>query len=60
VRRRIRDHWETGKIGFRHGPASQETCYRSCSLFALALVNILVLVSVYRTFQAVKRGEPFR
>jgi high-affinity nickel-transport protein len=28
-------------------------------LFAIALVNILVLVSVYRTFQAVKRGEPF-
>jgi nickel/cobalt transporter (NiCoT) family protein len=28
-------------------------------LFAIAVVNILVLVSVYRTFQAVKRGEPF-
>jgi high-affinity nickel-transport protein len=28
-------------------------------LFAIALVNILVLISVYRTFQAVKRGEPF-
>ena len=28
-------------------------------LFAIALVNILVLVSVYLTFQAVKRGEPF-
>jgi high-affinity nickel-transport protein len=28
-------------------------------LFAIALVNILVLVSIYRTFQAVKRGEPF-
>jgi high-affinity nickel-transport protein len=28
-------------------------------LFAIALINILVLVSVYRTFQAVKRGEPF-
>lgn len=28
-------------------------------LFALALVNIFVLISVYRTFQAVKRGEPF-
>jgi nickel/cobalt transporter (NiCoT) family protein len=28
-------------------------------LFAIALVNLLVLVSVYRTFQAVKRGEPF-
>ena len=28
-------------------------------LFLLALFNILVLVSVYRTFQAVKRGEPF-
>lgn len=28
-------------------------------LFAIAIVNILVLVSVYRTFQAVKRGEPF-
>lgn len=29
-------------------------------LFAIALVNILVLISVYRTLQAVKRGEPFR
>src|SRR5271166_4541983 len=28
-------------------------------LFAIAVVNILVLISVYRTFQAVKRGEPF-
>jgi nickel/cobalt transporter (NiCoT) family protein len=28
-------------------------------LLAIALINILVLVSVYRTFQAVKRGEPF-
>ena len=28
-------------------------------LFAIALVNVLVLVAVYRTFQAVKRGEPF-
>ena len=28
-------------------------------LFAIALINILVLISVYRTFQAVKRGEPF-
>jgi len=28
-------------------------------LFLLALFNLIVLVSVYRTFQAVKRGEPF-
>ncbi len=28
-------------------------------LFAIAIVNILVLVSVYRTFQEVKRGGPF-
>ena len=28
-------------------------------LFAIAIVNILVFVSVYRTFQAVMRGEPF-
>jgi nickel/cobalt transporter (NiCoT) family protein len=28
-------------------------------LFAIAFVNIFVLISVYRTFQAVKRGEPF-
>jgi high-affinity nickel-transport protein len=26
--------------------------------FAIAIVNIIVFVSVYRTFQAVKRGEP--
>ena len=28
-------------------------------LFLLALFNILVLMSIYRKFQAVKRGEPF-
>jgi nickel/cobalt transporter (NiCoT) family protein len=28
-------------------------------LFAIAFINILVLVSVYRAFHAVKRGEPF-
>jgi high-affinity nickel-transport protein len=28
-------------------------------LFAIAFFNILVLVSVYRTFRAVERGEPF-
>jgi len=28
-------------------------------LFAIAFINITVLTSVYRTFQAVKRGEPF-
>jgi high-affinity nickel-transport protein len=28
-------------------------------LFAIAFFNILVLISVYRTFQAVKRGERF-
>ena len=28
-------------------------------LFLLAIFNIIVLVSVYRTFQAVRRGEPF-
>ncbi len=28
-------------------------------LFAIAFINILVLISVYRTFQAVRRGEPF-
>jgi high-affinity nickel-transport protein len=27
-------------------------------LFAIAFFNLLVLISVYRTFQAVKRGEP--
>jgi nickel/cobalt transporter (NiCoT) family protein len=28
-------------------------------LFAIALINVLVLISVCRTFLAVKRGEPF-
>jgi high-affinity nickel-transport protein len=28
-------------------------------LFAIAILNVVVLVSVWRTFQAVKRGEPF-
>jgi nickel/cobalt transporter (NiCoT) family protein len=28
-------------------------------LFAIAFINVLVLISVYQTFQAVKRGEPF-
>ncbi len=28
-------------------------------LFAIAIFNIIVLISIYRTFQAVKRGKPF-
>src|SRR5271154_1378567 len=28
-------------------------------LFAVAFVNILIFVSIYRTFRSVKRGEPF-
>ena len=28
-------------------------------LFAIAIFNIIVLMSIYRTFQAVKRGKPF-
>jgi high-affinity nickel-transport protein len=28
-------------------------------LFAIAIANIVILVSVYRTFRRVKRGEPF-
>jgi high-affinity nickel-transport protein len=28
-------------------------------LFVIALFNIIVLISIYRTFQAVKRGEPY-
>ena len=28
-------------------------------LFAIAIFNIIVLTSIYRTFQAVKRGKPF-
>ncbi len=28
-------------------------------LFLLAAFNVIVMISVYRTFQAVKRGEPF-
>ncbi|WP_020175471.1 HoxN/HupN/NixA family nickel/cobalt transporter [Methyloferula stellata] len=28
-------------------------------LFAIALMNIVVLIAVHRTFQAVKRGKPF-
>ena len=28
-------------------------------LFAIAFINVVVLISVYRTFRAVKRGEPF-
>jgi high-affinity nickel-transport protein len=28
-------------------------------LFAIAFVNILIFVSIYRTFRSVKRGEPF-
>ncbi|MGA2043935.1 MAG: HoxN/HupN/NixA family nickel/cobalt transporter [Roseiarcus sp.] len=36
-----------------------ETSISALFLFAIAIVNMLVLVSVWRTFQAVKRGEPF-
>ncbi len=35
------------------------TCASAAFLFLLALMNFVVLVSVWRTFQAVKRGEPF-
>ena len=35
------------------------TCASALFLFAIAFVNMLVLISVYRTFQAVKRGAPF-
>lgn len=35
------------------------TCASAAFLFLLALMNFIVLVSVWRTFQAVKRGEPF-
>ena len=28
-------------------------------LFAIAIFNIIVLMSIYRTFQAVKTGKPF-
>ena len=35
------------------------TCVSALFLFAIAFFNILVLISVYRTFQAVKRGAPF-
>ncbi len=35
------------------------TCASAAFLFAIAFVNVLVLISVHRTFQAVKRGEPF-
>jgi nickel/cobalt transporter (NiCoT) family protein len=34
------------------------TCASAAFLFAIAIVNVIVLISVYRTFQAVKRGEP--
>ena len=35
------------------------TCVSALFLFAIAFFNILVLISVYRTFHAVKRGERF-
>ena len=35
------------------------TSVSAAFLFLLALFNLIVLISVYRTFQAVKRGEPF-
>jgi high-affinity nickel-transport protein len=35
------------------------TCVSAGFLLAIAGANALVLVSVYRTFQAVKRGEPY-
>jgi len=35
------------------------TSFSALFLFLLAAFNIVVLISVWRTFQAVKRGEPF-
>src|SRR5579872_895902 len=35
------------------------TTISACFLFAIALVNILIFTSVYRTFLAIKRGERF-
>ncbi len=35
------------------------TLVSAAFLFAIAIFNIIVLYSIYRTFQAVKRGEPF-
>lgn len=35
------------------------TCVSASFLFAIALVNILIFASVYRTFVSVKRGERF-
>src|SRR4051794_24152063 len=28
------DHWETGKVGVRRGPVSQETCHRDAAMQA--------------------------
>jgi high-affinity nickel-transport protein len=36
-----------------------ETIASAAFLLLLAIFNLIVLVSVYRTFQAVKRGEPY-
>jgi high-affinity nickel-transport protein len=35
------------------------TLVSSLFLFAIAIVNLIVLVSVYRSFQRVRRGEPY-
>jgi nickel/cobalt transporter (NiCoT) family protein len=35
------------------------TCVSAFFLFAIAIVNILIFASVYRTFRSVKRGERF-
>ncbi|MDE2227462.1 MAG: HoxN/HupN/NixA family nickel/cobalt transporter [Alphaproteobacteria bacterium] len=35
------------------------TCVSAFFLFAIAIINILIFASVYRTFRSVKRGERF-
>lgn len=48
-----------GVEAFREIGGMISTCVSAFFLFTIAALNIVILVSVYRTFQAVKSGKPF-
>ncbi|HWT99073.1 MAG TPA: HoxN/HupN/NixA family nickel/cobalt transporter [Terriglobales bacterium] len=50
---------QNGVAAFREIGGVISTCVSAFFLFTIAALNIIILVSVYRTFRAVKQGKPF-
>ena len=50
---------QNGVEAFREIGGVISTCVSAFFLFTIAALNIVILVSVYRTFRAVKQGKPF-